>query len=204
MRPHSLLIVDDHAIVCQGIRSLLSHALPRLDFYTSGTGREASEQLKLHPDVDLVIVDVELPDMSGFDLIVSIRQLNPDVRVLVYTMHEEPWVTRELQAASVDGIVLKGEEPSELLTAVESLLIDLPYFSARFSALSQSNALPITDREREVLQLISQGYVSREIAEKLYVSENTIEYHRKQLMRRLEARNNAHLVRIAMDLGIVV
>lgn len=197
-----ILIVDDHPIVREGIRALLSSAIPNIRILEATDGNEAMQQVKSNK-VDIVIVDLEIPGIDGFQLIATIAQRPFAPRIIVYTMHEEPWTIARLQQSKVNAIVLKGDNPKEIITAVESVKASLPYYSQRYAQLIEQNEPALTSREVEVLLLLSQGYSSHQIADNLFVSENTIEYHRKQILRRLDARNNVHAITIAIQKGII-
>lgn len=197
-----ILIVDDHPIVREGIRALLSSAIPNIRILEATDGNEAMQQVKSNK-VDIVIVDLEIPGIDGFQLIATIAQRPFAPRIIVYTMHEEPWTIARLQQSKVNAIVLKGDNPKEIITAVESVKARLPYYSQRYAQLIEQNEPALTSREVEVLLLLSQGYSSHQISDNLFVSENTIEYHRKQILRRLDARNNVHAITIAIQKGII-
>ena len=198
----SILIVDDHPIVREGIRTLLTSAIPHINIYEATEGQEALQHVKAKK-TDIVIVDLEIPGIDGFQLIetIAVRPFAP--RIIVYTMHEEPWTIVKLQQSKVNAIVLKGDNPTEIITAVESVKARLPYYSQRYASLIELNQPALTQREVEVLILLSKGFSSHQIADTLFVSENTIEYHRKQILRRLEARNNVHAITIALQKGII-
>ena len=118
-------------------------------------------------------------------------------------MHEEPWIIDELQDANVDAIVLKGDDPYELQMAVESVKIGIGYYSSRFKKCADNAPGRLTEREKEVLQMMCDGMSSKLIAENMCVSENTVEYHRKQILRRIGAKNNVQAVSIALKEGLL-
>ncbi len=197
-----ILVVDDHPIVREGIKALLASACPAAHVLAAADGSEAMQTVKT-VRVDTVIVDLEIPGMDGFLLIEHLAERPFPPRIVVYTMHEEPWTVARLQETKVDAIVLKGDNPMEIVTAVESANVGIPYYSQRYASLVEQSAPMLTAREAEVLALLSRGYSSRQVADRLFVSENTIEYHRKQILRRLGARNNVHAVAIAMQRGLM-
>ncbi len=151
----------------------------------------------------IVILDLEIPGIDGFRLIEALAQRPFPPRVVVYTMHEEPWTIARLQESGVCAVVLKGDDPHEIVTAVESALAKLPYYSRRYTSLVEKTTPVLTAREAEVLSLLCEGFSSRQVAERLFVSENTIEYHSKQILRRLGARNNVHAATIAIQRGLM-
>lgn len=196
-----ILVVDDHPIVRKGIAALLCHT-------TTATIAEAScaaeaIDISRKQSVDIAVIDLELPDANGLQLITRLRCTMPQMRFVVYTMHEEPWIIDELQDANVDAIVLKGDDPYELQMAVESVKIGIGYYSSRFKKCADNAPGHLTEREKEVLQMMCDGMSSKLIAEKMCVSENTVEYHRKQILRRIGAKNNVQAVSIALKEGLL-
>ena len=196
-----ILVVDDHPIVRKGIAALLCHT-------TTATIAEASCAAKAidisrKQSIDIAVIDLELPDANGLQLITRLRCTMPKMRFVVYTMHEEPWIIDELQDANVDAIVLKGDDPYELQMAVESVKMGIGYYSSRFKKCADNAPGHLTEREKEVLQMMCDGMSSKLIAEKMCVSENTVEYHRKQILRRIGAKNNVQAVSIALKEGLL-
>lgn len=196
-----ILVVDDHPIVRKGIAALLCHT-------TAATIVEAScaaeaIDISRKQSVDIAVIDLELPDANGLQLITRLRCTMPKMRFVVYTMHEEPWIIDELQDANVDAIVLKGDDPYELQMAVESVKMGIGYYSSRFKKCADNAPGHLTEREKEVLQMMCDGMSSKLIAEKMCVSENTVEYHRKQILRRIGAKNNVQAVSIALKEGLL-
>ena len=196
-----ILVVDDQPIVRKGIAALLCHT-------TAATIAEAScvaeaIDISRKQSVDIAVIDLELPDANGLQLITRLRCTMPKMRFVVYTMHEEPWIIDELQDANVDAIVLKGDDPYELQMAVESVKIGIGYYSSRFKKCADNAPGHLTEREKEVLQMMCDGMSSKLIAEKMCVSENTVEYHRKQILRRIGAKNNVQAVSIALKEGLL-
>lgn len=196
-----ILVVDDHPIVRKGIAALLCHT-------TTATIAEAScaaeaIDISRKQSVDIAVIDLELPDANGLQLITRLRCTMPKTRFVVYTMHEEPWIIDELQDTNVDAIVLKGDDPYELQMAVESVKMGIEYCSSRFKKCADNAPGHLTEREKEVLQMMCDGMSSKLIAEKMCVSENTVEYHRKQILRRIGAKNNVQAVSIALKEGLL-
>lgn len=197
-----MLVVDDHPIVREGIKALLASVIPVGHIHEAADGEEAM-QIVQTVRIGIAVIDLEIPGISGFQLIEHMRQRPFPPRIVVYTMHEEPWVVARLQETEVDAIVLKGDNPHEIVTAVESVKARLRYYSPRFASLVENSAPLLTLRESEVLSLLAAGHTSHEVADRLFVSENTIEYHRKQILRRLGARNNVQAIAIAMQKGLM-
>lgn len=197
----NILIVDDHPIVRRGILALLG-GVANASIAEAANGSETMRTLQT-ASIDIAIIDIELPDINGLQLINNIKTMPHAPRIVVYTMHEEPWTIDELMRADVDAIVLKGDDPYELCIAVESVKIGMRYSSARFGQAMGRQNRQLTEREKEVLGMMCDGLSSRQMAERMFVSENTVEYHRKQIMRRIGAKNNAQAVSIAMKTGLI-
>lgn len=200
-----LLHAEDHPLVAQGIR----HSLEGIaDIIHVQTGREVV-QLAGTQAFDGYIIDLDLPDMDGFSLIEEIRLRKPEARIVVCTMHDEIWTVRRLLLCGVDGLVLKSEAPSVLADCVRSVFEEgTIYYSTSFERL-RSRALGLqrndllTDRELQVLRLVAEGENTQAIAEKLFLSENTIETHRRRIIMKLGARNITEAVAKAFKMAIL-
>lgn len=199
-----LLIIEDHDIVALGLTTLLSanQALGIIDKAT--TAKQAIELTVKHP-YRLYIIDVELPDMSGIDLINSLKTLAPDCTFIFHTIHEELWTLRQMMKRGADGIVMKSDDTAELIAAIEQVLDGGSYFSKQYRLACQEmeHYQELSGREIEVLRLIAEGLMTRDIAQRLFVSDNTIEFHRKRIMRKLGASNMAQLVKEGITRGYI-
>ena len=204
---HQVLLIDDHPIILAGIKNIIQTYPEVENIYTSNSGEKALEQLSLH-DIDICITDIELPDISGFELINQIRLLYPDIRIIIETMHDEIWSIRRMIEADVDAIMLKQSDPKELHEAVCAGIKGERYLcrSVRqyIKEKKPESSKDLSVRELEVLKYIAKGMRSSEIAEKLYISINTIEFHRKQIMIKLNARNASDMVSKAIENGLLV
>lgn len=201
-----LIIIDDHPIVARGTANLLS-PLSGGECTCAHSGKEAlilvQSALRTHP-YTLAIVDLELPDTYGTSLISSLRHLAPALRIMVYTMHEQIWVVKELEQLQVDAIIFKSEPTTSLQLAAEACISGLTYRSPRYQALQAETPVSLlSERELDILQLMSYGFTSRAIADRLCLSENTIEYHRKRMMRKLATDNMVELILRAQRQGFL-
>ena len=201
-----LIIIDDHPIVARGTANLLS-PLSGGECTCAHSGKEAlilvQSALRTH-HYTLAIVDLELPDTSGTSLISSLRHLAPALRIMVYTMHEQIWVVKELEQLQVDAIIFKSEPTTSLQLAAEACISGLTYRSPRYQALQAETPVSLlSERELDILQLMSYGFTSRAIADRLCLSENTIEYHRKRMMRKLATDNMVELILRAQRQGFL-
>lgn len=147
------------------------------------------------------IIDLELPEINGFQLIHLLQEQMPDCKILIYTMHEEPWVIAKLAEEEISGAVSKNASTSELKQAINQIRLGHKYFSEVFSILHKKqinidlHKIPeLSKREKEVLTYLSEGLSTSEISDLLCLSTNTIQTYRKRLMEKLEAKNVAELV----------
>ena len=170
----TILLVDDHDLVLKGMTAVLREHFREAELLTAADGRQAVEAAVNH-DIYLAILDLELPDMSGFDLIERLRGISPGIKIVVNTVHEEIWAMNRLRN------VLEG----------------LP------SSCQAGSGPGVSSKELEVLRLIADGLDSQSIATRLFISINTVESHRSHLMRKLRASNAADMVMKAVSLGII-
>lgn len=200
----NILIVDDHPIVSTGLRTIIEHTGDYGKIHVAND-MAASLQLLRQKAIDIAIIDLELHDANGLDLIKHIHQNHPNMKVVVYTMHEELWTIRQLMKEDADAIVMKGDNPQELLTALRKIEQGKGYFSQQFVRLINSNDFSqstLSGRETEVLEHISNGLSTADISRQLDISKNTVEFHRHNLMQKLHAANVAQMVKKAMQLGL--
>ncbi|MFN0293046.1 response regulator [Pedobacter helvus] len=197
-----LLLVDDHAIVTDGLQMLLQNEEGFTIVEKLTSGNFALAYLKQN-EIDLMITDYSMPDMDGLVLVKQAKALKPNLKIIVLSMHDEAAMIKDMLSAGVDGYVLKKYAQQELLNAVHAVANGRQFWSeevnrALLSSLqSQANENQPTERELEVLGLLAQEFTSKQIAEKLFISERTVETHRKNLMRKTGANNAIGLVRYA-------
>lgn len=200
----NILIVDDHPIVSTGLQALIEHTGEYGKIYV--TNNIASSRLLLkQEDIAIAIIDLELQDANGMELIKYIHQTHISTKILVYTMHEELWTIRQLMKEDADAIVMKGDNPQEVLIALRKIEQGKGYFSQQFMRLINSqdtSEITLSNREAEVLEHISNGLSTNDIAQQLNISNNTVEFHRHNLMKKLSANNMAQLVKKAIQLGL--
>jgi DNA-binding NarL/FixJ family response regulator len=209
-----ILVVDDHAVVRRGVRSLLESHEGWEVCGEATTGREAVEQSRrLRPDV--VVMDLSLPELNGLDATRQILKDAPDTEVLVLTMHHSEELARDVLKAGARGYVLKADADENLIIAVDSLRRHKPYltgtitefmlddFVRREDAALDDSIVVVTAREREVIQLVAEGRSSKEVASTLGISVKTVEAHRANIMRKLRLHTVSDLVRYAIRNKIV-
>ena len=194
-----VLAVDDHCLILEGISKIVNKMPDAIVTNVATSGRAALELIGRH-NYDVCILDVSMPDMSGFDLITKIREQNENARIIVYTMHEEIWIINRLIRQKVNAVILKSSEAVEFENAVKIALIRKK--SHCTSTVLQSKDIP-TKREQDVLQAVAKGLNTHEIAHLLGISENTVETFRKKLLSKFGAKNAIDLVVKAVSQGWV-
>jgi DNA-binding NarL/FixJ family response regulator len=207
------LLVDDHALVRAGLRTLLESIEGVSVVAEAGNGEEAVRLAAEHRP-DLVVMDIAMPQLGGLDAAARIREALPDTRILILSMHASDEYVRRALRAGASGYLLKDAAAVELDLAVKAVVRGDTYLSPRVSTqvvdqYVRGSGVPqgpidhLTPRQREILQLIASGRSTKQIAHDLGLSVKTVETHRAQLMERLGLRDVASLVRLAIRAGLV-
>ena len=205
------IIVEDHPIVRQGLRTLLERQGCQVVAET-GDGLEALQLIETHQP-RLLLLDLSLKGLNGLAVLRQARRRARSMRVLVLSMYDDDVYVVEALRSGAMAYVLKGSPVEELVRALEALYQGRRYLSAPLSErlLAQAKAPQdlrdpyetLTDRERQILHLTAEGYTSREIAERLFISPRTVEKHRENLMAKLGIHSQAELIHYAMRRGLV-
>lgn len=199
-----ILLVDDHSIVIDGLRSLLSKLKDAEVVDTASSATEGLSKLK-QTQADLVITDINMPGIDGLEFIKIIRSNFPPTKIIVLSLHDEPHYIRNVMKQRVQGYILKNDTSAELLIAVERILDGNVYLSSRINQImmEQLDEAPaeklLTEREIQIIRLIAQEKSNREIAEELFISERTIETHRKNIFRKTDSKNIVGLIKFAFQ-----
>jgi DNA-binding NarL/FixJ family response regulator len=209
-----ILLADDHDIVRDGIKMLLEDEVGFEITAEAENGKEAIEACKGH-DIDLIVMDISMPEMNGIEATEKIKEEFPAIKVLALTMMDEDQHIRQMIEAGASGYILKSSDKIELVDAITTILEGQHYFSddATQSVMmdlvkgttKKENSDPgnITDREKEILELIVKQYTNQEIAEELYISTRTVDAHRRNLLQKTGAKNTAGLVTYAIKHDLV-
>ena len=214
-KQYRIVIADDHTILREGLKALLSYEKDFEVVGEAGDGRDAV-RCTLEQTPDLVLMDLSMPKTSGLEAIRTIKNNAPETKIVALTVHKtEEYVIAALQAGA-DGYVLKDASHSELVMAMKSVLIGKRYLSPDISEAVIEGYLEgrktlknrtawdeLTQREREVLKLVAEGYRNKEIADYLCISIKTVDKHRSNLMRKLDLHNVAALTALAVEKGLV-
>jgi two-component system response regulator NreC len=211
--PIRVLIADDHTIVRSGVRLLLN---TESDIEVVGEALDGKEALTLTKSLlpDVVLMDITMPGMDGIEATRLIKNQWPEINVLVLTMHRSDSYFFEILKAGACGYVLKGAETSELIAAVRiaakgdvflypSMARKLVQDYLSLEAGGFSSGQSLSPREREILQLLAEGYSNKEIAEKLVISPSTVHSHRGNLMNKLGLNNRRELIQYARRHGLI-
>lgn len=211
-----ILLADDHDIIRRGLKELLETQGAWKVIGEATNGRQAIDlALKLKPDI--AILDLTMPELNGLEATRQIKKALPKTEVLIFTMHENEQLVHDVLSAGALGYVLKSDAARHLVNAIESLIQHKPFFSAKVSetvlegylkggtdeATSETGASRLTPREREIVQLLTEGKSNKEVADALGISAKTIETHRATIMRKLELKSFAELVRYAVRNNII-
>ena len=215
VKPIKVLIAEDHTIVRQGLARLLSDQ-PGLEVIGQAVnGRDAVEMAeKLNPDI--IIMDIAMPKMNGIEASKRIRKLLPKTKILILSMYSHEHYIHELLEAGVSGYLLKDSSGRDIIKAINEAMKDKTFLSPAISKRVAESTLSLhkstsrekrfkqlSNREREVFQLIAEGHSTRTIADMLCVSVSTIKSHRAKIMEKLVAKSSVQLAHIAIQLGLV-
>ena len=208
-----ILLADDHAVVRRGLRLVLDSE-PDLEVVAEvGDGAEAVER-GLHDDVDLAILDVTMPRMTGLHAASELHRRRPDLRVLILSMHDNEQYLFEALKAGASGYVLKSVADRDLVEACRATMRGEPFlYPGAINALikdfleraraGQDVSDPLSPRETEIVKLIAEGHTGRQIAEALVISEKTVERHRSNILEKLGMRDRVELTRYAIRRGLI-
>ena len=197
-----ILIVDDHAILLDGIQSILAK-VENVEVAAIATNGVEGLQMLKETNAELVITDLNMPEMDGLEFIKEIRTGFPLTKIIVLSLHDEAHYIKSVMKQRVQGYILKNETSKELLTAVDRVLQGKTFLSDQISQImmgqmNQPTAQQLlTDRELQIIKLICEELTSKQIAEKLFVSENTVETHRKNIFHKTKTNNIVGLIKFA-------
>lgn len=216
-----VLLADDHQIFIEGLKVVLG----RQDHYTISIQAEANtgnSLLKMigQLEIDLLLLDLNLPDMDGIEVITQLKSMGTDFRIIVLSMYDEPKVVKAAFKSGADGYVLKSTHISDLFQAIEKVMEGDTYISVGLSLTNRTGMnsrfmqngkltvsyddriirkFNLTRRELEVLKLVGMALTNKEIAGELYISDQTVSVHRKNIMRKMGASSTAGLIKISYE-----
>jgi DNA-binding NarL/FixJ family response regulator len=201
-----VFIVDDHYMVIEGIRSLLQNE-KEIEWIGHASNAASCLAFIKTNQPDVILMDINLPDKSGIDLCKEVKAAYPNVFVIgLSTFNQLSFIEKMLQYGA-SGYLLKNADCSEIVQAIDAVMHGKQYLSIEAAQVIKhahsDNATILTRREKEVLALIAEGLTNQEIATQLFVSVSTVDTHRKNLLQKLNAKNTASLVKLAMDQHLI-
>lgn len=209
----NLMIVDDHQLVIDGLRSMLINDNRYIIKNVALNGQQALELVKSSPrSYDLIITDVTMPSMNGIELCKLIKQDFSHIKVIILSMHNSISVIKDALNAEADGYMLKNIGQDEFLKGINRVLEDGTFFSQEIMPIIlnqhqklKNNAITssLTHREKEVLELIVQEMTSKEIAEKLFISKQTVDTHRINIMHKTNSKSVVGLIKYSIQIGLI-
>ncbi len=209
----TIVLADDHKIVRDGLKSFLARIS---DFVLIAEAEDGEQLLAVFEQMmpDIALVDISMPRMNGLEALKHLHEQNPNVKIIILSMHEEAdYIMKAIQHGA-KGYLLKNTDEKELETAIRTVASGGKYFNSTVSSImieNLSNKVPvrmqaeihISQREKEVLQWVSEGLSNKMIGDKLNISVRTVETHRLNLLRKLEVNNTAELVKKALETGLI-
>ena len=202
---YNVLIADDHQLIIDGISKILQEEKTIASVYTAANGQEAVDMLEKHA-IDCVLMDLNMPVLSGYDATKVIKQRYAAVKVIVVSMLSDASVIAKLLKAGADAFIIKNMGKDELLRAIEKVMDGEKYISPELSFNLNSHIGKkadkqdhLTPRELEIIKHIGEGFTNQEIAAKLFLSPATVDTHRKNVLAKLELKNTAALIKYAAE-----
>ena len=206
-----LLLADDHQVVLDGFKAIFDAISDMKVIVTASNGNQVLHLLQQH-EVDIVIMDINMPELNGVETCKKLSKDYPSIRVIALSMHQQLSYVRRMIQYGAKGYLLK-RDPSEVVeTAIRKVYAGEQFISPKLEmALSllttqykdRSTISDVTNREREVLLLIADGLTDQEIGKQLFVSHHTVKSHRKNLLQKFNAKNTAELVKMALEKGLI-
>jgi DNA-binding NarL/FixJ family response regulator len=211
-----VLLVDDHQLIIDGLRGFIE---TNPYYKVVGEANNGVDAIRLASVLDphVILMDIEMPEMSGIQACEEIKKIKPDTKIIIVSMHNEKQLIKKLIDQGADGYLLKNSQQKEVMEAIEKALQNEPYFSEDVTQVL-ANKTPVknsggqsetslisnlTEREIEILKLVAQGLTNKEVGDALDISHRTVDTHRTNLMKKLDVTNVAGLIRIAFKNGLI-
>lgn len=211
--PITIAIVDDHPVVLEGLQKIFLDGFNVKEILQYNSGEDILSFLHSHNhqiDIDIVLLDITLPGKSGIEICKEIKKIAPHINVLGFSNHSQRSIVMQMLQNGASGYMLKNTLASELTACIKQVLDGNIAFSkevATIMATSPQSGLAsiprLTKREKEILKMIAEGKTSTDIGSQLYVSPVTVETHRRNLMQKLEVKNVAALIKVAIENGLL-
>ena len=207
-----LAIIDDHAVVLDGLKTMLNSFDSLEVVYTTQTGQTLLEHFQSDAP-DVLLMDIQMPDINGIDLCKQISKQHPSVKVIAFTSFDDSNYVKQVFRSGAKGYLLKNSDKQTIVKAIETVMQDEEYMDEAIKKILLQESItghrrslfevPLTKREKEILKLVADGLSNQEIADKLFISLRTVETHRLNLNQKLDVKNTAGIVKEAMKRGLI-
>lgn len=210
MKTIKIVIADDHELFSNGLKELLKN-YDDVDVVATVTdGKEFMDYIKSNKAIDVVLLDITMPNMDGFEVLNHIKDIGPLIKPIIISMHDEGNYIAKCAKKGAYSYLLKNTDQEELIKVLRIVMQGKKYFSPKISEkmidyMSENTTSEdiLSSKETEVLELISKGYTTKKIAEMLFVSARTIETHRSNIINKLKVKNTAELIKKAVKLKLI-
>jgi DNA-binding NarL/FixJ family response regulator len=211
---YRILLADDHVLIRHGIKNIIKKNEQLVVAGEVSNGKQLMSVLE-DSEIDLIILDISMPDIGGMEAIGLVKTKYPWIKILMLTMHKSKQYFYNAMAAGADGYLMKDDSDEELLVAITKVLSGKSYISPYMTDDFADDVInmyrnerrtpfqELTKREKEILQLVVQGFTSKQMAEQLNLSQRTIDHHRSNLLRKFNRKNSVDLVNYAVRNGFV-
>lgn len=201
-----IVIADDHKMFCEGVKSMLANQSNINIVKVVENGRLLLDYLT-NSKVNIVLLDINMKEVNGVEAAKEIIKLYPETKIIILSMYKRPSIIKELIELGVDAYILKDAGKDELLSAINNVINNKKHFDEdvkdsfleQYSARKIDTKIELTPREKEILKLICESYTTKQIAEALFISANTVESHRKNLLAKTGSKNSIGLVKFAYE-----
>jgi DNA-binding NarL/FixJ family response regulator len=199
----NIILVEDHSMVTEGLKAFIA-AEPDLSCIAACDSGERLMQVLQTQQPDVILMDINLPDITGIDLCKKVKAKYPAIQIIALSINNQPGIIRKMIAGGASGYVLKDAGKNEIFESVKAVMKSKTYFGRSVSEVLRKPELPaglpaLTRREKEVLELIADGNTNQEIAAALFVDVTTIDFHRKNMLSKYKVKNTAALVKVAVS-----
>lgn len=209
-----LIIADDHPLVLDGLQMLLERQTDITIVDTALNGAELLDKIEKTEEVDVIILDINMPGKDGIEVTRILKKKHPEIKILILSMYNKSEFAKNLYTIGADGYVLKNSGKEALLNAIHSICAGNRYFAAEVLENSSESQIEhdvhkdlalieLTDREKEIVQLIAEEKSTSEIAAALFISIHTVNTHRKSILSKIGVKNVAGIFRYAVQTGII-
>ena len=205
MRRIRVLLADDHAIVIEGLKAVLSVHEHIQILGEVVNGQEVLDFLE-NELADVIVLDINMPIMDGLTCAKKVKQKYPKVKIIILTMYAQKSFIEEMLKIGIDGALLKNNTGKELKEAIDRVYSDRSYYDLIRAFNEDKNQITqykLGEREIEIIKLLAEGLTSHQIAEKLFIAESTVKTHRRNILRKTELQNTSQLIQFALNQGII-